>query len=153
MASSNDQELATLKIESYRGIARIPLDSLDFKHSLVQRQHREISLQNVHRIRGIFERTGCLRFDGDNIVNAIIADSDLKEALESANITAASFQSCQWPIDAPRLNLTRVKCLSGLHRIEAAKDFLDENDKWWIVRLFSESKCIPRNSVVKHLCL
>lgn len=93
MASSNDQELATLKIESYRGIARIPLSSLDFRHSLVQKQHREVSLQNVHRIRSIFERTGCLRFEGDNIVNAIIADSDLEEALESANITTTSFQS------------------------------------------------------------
>lgn len=145
MTSSTDQELATLKIESYRGIARISLDSLDFEHTLVQTQHREISLHNVHRIRGIFERNGCLRYEGDNIINAIIADSDLEEALDSANITTEIYRSIQWPRDAPTLDLTRVKCLSGLHRIEAAKSFLDVNDKWWVVRLFSDSKYMSQH--------
>jgi hypothetical protein len=37
--------------------------------------------------------------------------------------------------------LLRVDCLLGLHRIEAAKTFLDDNDQWWVVRLFTKGKC------------
>ncbi|KAG9382793.1 repeatdomain containing protein [Pyrenophora tritici-repentis] len=51
--------------------------------------------------------------------------------------------SLRWPQDAPALRPKNVHCLSGMHRIEAARRFLDENDKWWIVRLFSHNTPKP----------
>ncbi|CAN9092239.1 unnamed protein product [Alternaria alternata] len=52
-------------------------------------------------------------------------------------------RSLQWPQDAPTLHLDNLQCLDGMHRIEAARRFLNENDKWWIVRLFSYDTSNP----------
>jgi hypothetical protein len=58
------------------------------------------------------------------------------------NITPHNFQTkAQTYISDPSslltLNLRRpIRCLNGLHRIQAAKDYLDRNDQWWVVRLY-----------------
>jgi hypothetical protein len=56
---------------------------------------------------------------------------------DSRTATLDDMRNLQWPQDAPALHLQNVQCLSGIHRIEATRRFLNENDKWWIVRLFS----------------
>ena len=119
---------------------RLPLEELDFHHQFVQSEHREISRENVTRIEKIFQRVGCQRLQEENVINAIIPDEELEAALHSHGMSLDSLAHVQWPQDAPEICLKSVKCLSGIHRIEAARNFLDENDKWWIVRLFSDSK-------------
>jgi hypothetical protein len=140
MAAVTDADLAMWMIQSYQGIARVPLSSLNFEHSLARDRHRELSPDNVRRLESIYEKCGCLRLQDENVINAIIDDDALAEALENTSLQADSFRSNRWAQDAPFLHLTtNVRCLSGLHRTKAADRFLDANDKWWIVRLFSSS--------------
>jgi hypothetical protein len=139
MDSLTDEQLAKAKVSCYRGIARIPLESLNFQHELVQEKHRDVSHTNIARLVRIFEQNGCLRLQEEHVINAIVRDEDLLIALSQERLEQKEFQNLQWAQDAPLLDLTPVYCLSGLHRVEAARRFLPENDQWWIVRLFSYS--------------
>ena len=134
---SDDDELATLRARCYRGIAKVPLDALDFDHPLVLGQRRETSEENVQRLERIFARNGCLRLQEENVINAVVLDEELPALLSSNSVTVEQLCQVTWARDTPGLNLGNLRCLSGLHRIQAAKRYLDENDKWWPVRLFS----------------
>ena len=139
MPSSTDAALAKDTLKCYRGIARVPLNSLNFKHNLVKKKHRDISQQNVLHLVEVFERNGCLRLQEEHVIDAVIRDEDLVEALSRQGILEEDFRNLQWAQNAPLLDLSDVQCLSGMHRVEAARRYLDDNDKWWIVRLFSYS--------------
>lgn len=130
----DDNEVAALRAKCYRGIVKAPLDALDFDHPLVVGKRRDISEQNVRRLEHIFERNGCLRLHEENIINAVVLDDDL--SVLSA-LTSEQLRQVAWARDAPALRAGKLACISGLHRIQAAKRHLDENDKWWPVRLFS----------------
>jgi hypothetical protein len=136
---NEDSELAALRAKCYRGIVKAPLDALDFDHPLVVDKRREISEQNVQRLERIFERNGCLRLQEENVINAVVLDEDLPLLLSSgvSALTPEQLRQIAWARDAPALGAGKLKCISGLHRIQAAKRYLDENDKWWPVRLFS----------------
>jgi hypothetical protein len=140
MPSSPSATLAKDRLECYRGIARVSLVSLSFEHSLVKQKHRDTSQQNVLHLVEVFERNGCLRLQEEHIIDAVVRDEDLQEALSRQGISVEDFRKLQWPQNAPRLDNLNVQCLSGMHRVEAARRFLDDNDQWWIVRLFSYSK-------------
>ncbi|KAF2849418.1 hypothetical protein T440DRAFT_126264 [Plenodomus tracheiphilus IPT5] len=137
MPCSTDAALAKDRLNCYRGIARVSLDSLNFRHSLVRKKHRDISQQNVLHLVEVFERKGCLRLQEEHVIDAVVRDEDLKEALARQEIPPEDFRNLQWAQNAPLLDISDVQCLSGMHRIEAAQRYLDDNDKWWIVRLFS----------------
>ena len=55
----SQEELAGLKAEAYRGIARILLDCLNFDNKITRKKHRSLSLKNVLRVQKIFTRVGC----------------------------------------------------------------------------------------------
>ncbi|KAF1935627.1 hypothetical protein EJ02DRAFT_484202 [Clathrospora elynae] len=121
----------------YRGIARVPLDALEFGHRIVLEKHRDLSHKNVIRLERIYEQVGCSRLQEENVINAVIEDDDLVAALSLHGMSLDDMRNLRWPQDAPSLHLKNVQCLSGMHCIEAAQRILNENDKWWIVRLFS----------------
>jgi hypothetical protein len=107
----------------------VSLDSLTFQHALVEDKHRAISEENVRRLERIFEHNSCLRLQEEHVINATVYDDDLATALAKTNITETDFRSLQWTQDAPLLDLPNIYCLSGLHRTEATRQFLDDNDK------------------------
>jgi hypothetical protein len=132
-----DEDFAAKKLLCYRGIARLPLHALKYEHKIVQEKHRKISHENVIRLEKKYEQVGCERLQEENVINAIVKDGDLIAALSTHGMSLDEMRHLRWPQDAPALQIEDVQCLSGIHRIEAARHFLDENDKWWIVRLFS----------------
>jgi hypothetical protein len=134
-----DRDFAATKLMCYRGIARVPLHALRFGHRIVLDKHRDLSQKNVIRLEKIYEQVGCSRLQEENVINAVIEDDDLVAALSLHGMSLDDMCSLRWPQDAPALRPKNVHCLSGMHRIEAARRFLEENDKWWIVRLFSHS--------------
>ncbi|KAG9186453.1 hypothetical protein G6011_09561 [Alternaria panax] len=138
-----DAGFATKKLMCYRGIVRVPLHALNFGHGVVEDKHRDLSHENVIRLEKVYEQVGCSRLQEENVVNAVIEDHDLVTALSLHGMSLDDMRSLQWPQDAPTLHLENVQCLDGMHRIEAARRFLDENDKWWIVRLFSHDTPEP----------
>lgn len=134
-----DSSVSEERSRCYLGIARVYLPALNFSHTLVQDKHRAVSPSNVARLVKIFERNGCMRLQEENVVHAVIRDEVLASALLEHHLTHEEFRDLHWAQDAPLLNISEVQCLSGLHRIEAAREHLDDNDKWWTVRLFSYS--------------
>ncbi|RII17524.1 hypothetical protein CUC08_Gglean002364 [Alternaria sp. MG1] len=133
-----DADFAAQKLMCYRGIARVPLHALRFGHGVVVDKHRDLSYENVIRLEKIYEQVGCSRLQEENVINAVIEDDDLVAALSLHGMSLDDMRNLQWPQDAPALHLENVQCLCGMHRIEAARRFLNENDRWWIVRLFSQ---------------
>ncbi|ENI00446.1 hypothetical protein COCC4DRAFT_150601 [Bipolaris maydis ATCC 48331] len=143
MEFSDDITLATHKANCFRGLVRVHLDCLQFEHQLFLNKHREVSPQNVRRLQKIFEKTGCLRLQDENVIDAVVENDRLDAALRAIGLSIEALQNIRSPKDAPTLNLRELKCLNGLHRIRAADQFLDENDKWWVVRLFSRETPTP----------
>jgi hypothetical protein len=115
----------------------VRLQSLHFEHPLVLEKHRAESSQNVRRLQRIFQKTGCFRLQDENVINAVVEEHQLAAALRTVNLSTDGFRNIRSAKDAPTLALTAVQCLEGLHRIKAAERVLSENDKWWVVRLFS----------------
>ncbi|CAI6337035.1 unnamed protein product [Periconia digitata] len=146
-----DEKLAKIQANYYCGLARVHLRSLDFSHNLTQQKHREISKKNVDRLRNIFSRNGCLRLQEENFINATVDAESLGDAMANAKITQASLLQLRAGSDLPLLSFRHLQCLSGAHRIEAAKEFLDGNDQWWVVRLFSNNTPQPILSRVIEL--
>jgi hypothetical protein len=135
----DDGELSTIKARCFRGVVRLKLEALNFDHPLVKRKHRKISKKNTRRLERIFGQVGCLRTQEENYINAIVDDASLDDALALSETSRDDLLSAHEGQRLPLLALG-VDCLSGLHRVEAAKTFLDDNDQWWAVRLFSSGK-------------
>ena len=136
----NNSKLSILKARNYLGIAKIKLGALNFDHPLVRKKHRLPSKKNVRRLRNVFERAGCERLEKENFINAVVDDAALISSLAFSGLNKQRFRQLQEGDSIPFVDLRSVDCLGGLHRIEAAKEFLDDNDQWWIVRLFSKGE-------------
>ena len=135
------------KAKHFLGFARIPLQYLDFTPAL-RTNHREESAKIKLRLIHVFKLEGCRRFDEENFIDAKIDADTLRIALEDKNLTSEQFQNrthnaLSDPTKIPHLEFHRtIPCFNGLHRIRAADEFLDNNDKWWIVRLYAAEGCI-----------
>ncbi|KAF2680659.1 hypothetical protein K458DRAFT_311083, partial [Lentithecium fluviatile CBS 122367] len=138
---SDGVELAEIKSRSLLGIARLRLSDLSFQETLRSDEHREELDKDTLRLLNVFKLDGCLRFSEENFVDALIEDGSFCEALIRAGLDRPTFKKvttqCS-PREIPSLQVLQpVECLNGMHRIQAAKRFLDRNDQWWIVRLLS----------------
>lgn len=151
MASNEDSALSLAKAAHYRGIAKISLDALNFDHPLVVQKHRQVSQKNVERLRRVFRQHGCERLQQENFVSAIIDEDALEVALRNIGTSPSELLQFREGDVLPTLNLQSVDCLSGLHRIEAARAFLDDNDQWWVVRLFAKGMHTERTNLVSSL--
>ena len=138
----SDPEYTAVKDRCFVGVARVQLRSLNFDHPLAE-PHRDLSKKAVNRLKRIFTIEGCLREQSENYVNAVVDRQHLRSALREANLR----ESDLIPGDdgrAPALPILKVSCLHGLHRVRAAQKFLDRDDQWWTVRLFSDGEASTR---------
>ena len=137
-------ERAAIKSRCHRGLARIDLSALDFGFSL-QRGHREASDKLVCSLERKFELQGCLRFDDENYIPAIIEDNVLRLAISEAGLAELSIRNNDGFI--PHLKIPHLDCLHGLHRVLAAERHLDEDERWWTVSLYSKGE------LWRYICL
>ena len=123
----------------YRGLARVDLACLSFDEDPLSAP-RESSKRNVARLLKIFQLEGCKRFDEKTFVDALV---DV-EWLPDRAITLSKEPPLDWN-KVPRLQL-HVACLNGQNRVAAAKQFLDANDQWWVVKLYTNGASLHRTS-------
>lgn len=120
----------------------MPIEALKFDHDIFVQHHRPISEKIVERLRSIFRREGCLRDDSGNWINALVDASHLESILSKNGLCEADLRSDAQKL--PLLELNRVDCLQGVHRILAASRLLNPNDRWWTVRLYSKGAHLVR---------
>ena len=135
-AEASEQDRITKEVGSYLGTARIDLDTLHFSGSA----SRRLRPKNVAQLVKIFKTQGCLRCHPDHHIKAKISRQRLDEALRLADQTAAD--RLLSATEHPELVLApgTLVCLFGLHRIEAAKQYLEYPSRWWTVRLYEEGQ-------------
>jgi hypothetical protein len=122
----------------FRGSAKIAIRSLEFG-SQEREGVRLLEGKNVSRLLKIFETEGCDRLDPEHHIAALIGQDAFNRALQISRLERATLMDREEV--PPRLELDaddRITCLHGQHRIEAAKQYLNGSDKWWIVDLYLE---------------
>ncbi|KAI9715107.1 MAG: hypothetical protein M1828_001042 [Chrysothrix sp. TS-e1954] len=130
-----DGDLFPDETDRFVGLARVRLTALDFELAL-QQAHREASEKVTEQLLRIFELEGCRWLDHCNYLSASVDSESLTQALVAAGIDRNALPE-QGDRSIPWLDLTRVDCLHGLHRVLAASKFLvEEVDRWWTVRLY-----------------
>ncbi len=121
----------------FQGVARVSLQSILFSLE-------GIDEDKVLRLTNTFLAEGCLRHKEMNHITALVDDRRLDEALHKANLNRGTL-SLTKPNNDEHLMLTfpadYTLCgLRGRHRIFAGREILVENDRWWTVRLYVQSK-------------
>lgn len=129
----------------FRGLARVDLAALNFQHAS-SKEHRDVLEQHVTRLVNIFRTEGCKRTEASRFVKARVDERQLDEALASQNLDLPQRPPQDWTV-VPILELPRLDCLNGWHRVVAARQWLDQNDQWWIAELYTSGMAL---GVVHH---
>ena len=126
------------KQANFRGYASVDLKFLRFDCEGDLQVH--LDEKNVCRLVQIFELEGCLRSEIEHHVPVVISDADLQAGLDRAHVAREELFSSVPPLlDFPVG--TRLRCLHGRHRLEAAWRHLMPGDKRWTVDLYLD--CEP----------
>jgi hypothetical protein len=123
--STKDLEIFREKARAFCGSVKIPLDKL--RHEELPDNPRQLDDKNVARLLDVFQKRGCQPREPDNHVPALISRSALPEVRVRADGDFQLFDP-----DQP------LTYLHGRHRLEAARQFLTGNERWWIVDLYSD---------------
>lgn len=110
------------------GTARVEFHFLHFPWD----ELRSCDKKNVERLRTIFKTEECLRDAAKNFIPALVNRQQLDAALEKSNISAELLLDNQGG-SVPKLLFpvgSRLDCLDGQDRIEAARQFLPFEDRW-----------------------
>jgi len=132
----------------FQGVARVSLQSILFSLE-------GIDEDKVLRLTNTFLAEGCLRYKEMNHITALVDDRRLDEALHKANLDRGTLSLTKPNNEEhPMLTFPADYTLCGLrgrHRIFAGREILVENDRWWTVRLYVQSKsskCTPNKFVL-----
>ncbi|CAI6338124.1 unnamed protein product [Periconia digitata] len=140
-AASDSIVLAYNRSARFLGHARVALDKLSFDKSM-RTGHREVPEKVTNQLISVFKLEGCRRFDEETFIDVLIDQKLFESILLSTEFTLSSFREETRKCAAreiPFLDLSqKVDCLNGLRRTRAAQKFLDPNDQWWVVKLYSE---------------
>ncbi len=120
-------------------MVRVPLAAIAHGRAMLDNQ-QPISHRQVTKLKKIFGKEGCRRWDAKNYISALVDDAILHEALRRSAVDASSILSIGTG-SIPKLELNsgiQVYCLQGRHRIAAATEFLDGHDRWWTVKLYQQ---------------
>ena len=134
--SDVDLIISREKSRRFLGLVKVPLDKLQPEPPPLH--PRQLDPKNVSALVQRFLSEGCLRHDPEHYVPTLIAPQNLPPNLVSGNTDCAAVlqQNDEPPIFNPEQPLTY---LHGRHRLEAARRFCDESERWWIVTLYSDS--------------
>ena len=124
----------------WRGYCRVKLHALNFEHALSE-GHRPPSEANVSRLLGIFSVDKCRRMDEGNFVRAVVNETQFETLMQQQSDRVVPSVPSRWQ-DVPLLEIEKIPCLNGLHRILAAKRFLKGPARWWPVSLYTDGKRI-----------
>jgi hypothetical protein len=140
-ARAEDSRLDVERRLKYLGAARVSLDVLRLYWD-GRDLRREPDRKHVEILKECFHKEGCHPLQLRNHVPAKIDQRCLDAALRDSGVSARQLLT-QQPNGCPELVFPhgfKLDYLHGLHRIEAAREFLSPTDKWWTVDLYRSGK-------------
>lgn len=118
------------------GRVRVDISSLTFS---------EASRKEIPRITNQFrcaleEGYDASRHNPQNSIQAYVDLTELDDILRASRLTRDNLLASFLPGAAhPKLNTLRTKicCFGGRHRLKAAQQFHDADDRWWTIDLYA----------------
>jgi len=130
--SSNDLLILKEKARTYRGSFKVPLDQISLEGTPHDTRQRDP--KNVTRLLESFALEGCNKLQPENYISVLVNGADLP----SQNILPNTYSE-EPPAFASK---SSVVCLDGHHRIQAAREYLAGEDRWWVAHVYSDGKVI-----------
>ncbi|KAF2177371.1 hypothetical protein K469DRAFT_376153 [Zopfia rhizophila CBS 207.26] len=124
---------------SFRGTARISLDSLSFTE--VRSPQDGIDVDSPHWFKDLVAIEGCKRGGERNNISALVCVKQLQEALSEANLQPDVLMKRPSNGYFPALRFYKrdsLRVLQGHDWGLAGRDLLPVQDRWWNVRLYVE---------------
>lgn len=134
LAQVEDDQLEQERRRTYLGTARVRIEALHFRRKGL----REPDRKHVEYLKSCFRESGCRPLEKQNHISAVISLEVLDTAIQASGVDRASLLSNQ-TLGFPELEFPpglQVECLHGQHRILAATEVLEPEDKWWAVDLY-----------------
>lgn len=116
------------------GRARVGLHRLYFE----PQADDQLNIANVDRLYHIFREDQCRHAEPWTAVRAVIEQDAWDSAIQDAQMSEEDVRPDDNKLP-PRLdfpNLPQIRCVTGQHRVTAAKRFLPHKDAWWIVDFY-----------------
>lgn len=132
-----DTEVYLNKQSCYRGRAKLRLGNIRFEAPHLPGS-RCLDEKNVHRLINIFDAEGCHRLDVEHSIPVLLDANVLTHALQSSNLEQRDLLDARHV--PPELILSDDQCvvaLHGQHRIEAARQYFHDHDRWWVADLYT----------------
>ncbi|OCK88040.1 uncharacterized protein K441DRAFT_591112, partial [Cenococcum geophilum 1.58] len=81
-----DKDFAAIKAQCFRGVVKVNLKALNFKHPLARKYYCGPSKKKVIVLKKVFKRTSCDRLTKEYFIKAIVDDNTLIDALRVSSI-------------------------------------------------------------------
>ena len=130
LAAKLESRLAKDRASNFRGTALIKFEHLEFRH--------KPNKAKTKRLINILRTECCFKLEPLNRIKALINDEDLSNAINASGTTQQElFENPEGiPPSLTFLEDSRVFCLKGASRIEAARQVLCPQDQEWAIDLF-----------------
>jgi hypothetical protein len=134
--SSDDLLILKEKARTYRGSFKIPLEKIELQTTTHNTRQRDP--KNIIRLLESFALEGCNRLQPENYISVLVDGVEPPSQTEFPN---SNFK------EPPTLTFeSTVVCLDGHHRIQAAREFLAGEDRWWVADLYSNGIAVLLSS-------
>ena len=134
MSSELNLQLSTERNHTYKEQAKVQIHWLVFEDDW-EWGTQLLDPKNVARLVKIFNLEECFHWESEHYVLALINPKALYKALTAANHTAGDLFTVTEKSVSLELSDSLI-CLHKRHHLEAAKQYLETKDKWWIVDLY-----------------
>ncbi len=132
--SSNDLLILKEKARTYRGSFKVPLDQISLEGT--SHDTRQHDPKNARRLLESFALEGCNKLQPENYISVLVNGADLP----SQNLHSNTYFE-----EPPAFAFKRhVICLDGHHRIQAAREYLAREDRWWVANVYADGNVILR---------
>ena len=128
----------------YRGVARVHLDDLEFQQPLGSDPIKS-DPRRVEYLKRRFQKEGCDRLPVLRHIPVIIDQQSLDAAMRDSCVSAQRLLKAASPY--PYLAFPKgfqLRYIHGLHRIEAGREILSGNERWWTVDLYLSGRLLKK---------
>jgi len=80
------KDFAAIKAQCFRGVAKVDLKALNFKHPLARKYYHGLSKKKVIILKNVFKRTSYNRLTKEHFIKAIIDNNALVDTLRISSI-------------------------------------------------------------------